>query len=142
MPGHSQNADQPVGTLSAAPRRLDRISPAAALLLPATPPAIDNRRGQPPLYVFNGATMADATQATVSSTPALVVAAPRTLGQSLDADLVAVKARVASLEAAAKTDWATVVAWVKTNWAHIALTWPAAGVILVPAVKEALKVIL
>jgi hypothetical protein len=108
------------GTLSAAPRRLDRISPAAALLLPATPPAIDNRRGQPPLYVFNGATMADATTSTATAAPA---AAP-TLGQEVDAEIVLLKARVASIEAAGKTDWADVVAWVKSNWAHF-VTWAA-----------------
>lgn len=46
------------------------------------------------------------------------VAAPVvTLGQSIDA-------RVAKLEAAAKTDWVNVKSFVSKNWAH-AVTWVA-----------------
>ena len=81
--------------------------------------------------------MADATTSTATAAP---TAAP-TLGQEVDAEIVLLKARVASIEAAGKTDWADVVAWAKSNWAHIALTWPAAGVILVPAVKAAAKLV-
>ena len=82
-----------------------------------------------------------ATSETTTAAPAAPAAAP-TLGQEVDAEIVVIKARLASIEAAGKTDWATVVAWVKTNWAHIVLTWPAAATILVPVVKEFAKVIL
>ena len=81
-----------------------------------------------------------ATSETTTAAPAAPAATP-TVGQTVDAELTLLKARVASIEAAAKTDWATVVAWVKSNWAHIALTWPAAATILVPVVKDALKVL-
>ena len=80
--------------------------------------------------------MADATTTASTAAPA----ASPTLGQEVDAEIVVLKARVAAIEAAAKTDWATVVAWVKSNWAHIALTWPAAATVLVPVVKDVLKV--
>ena len=80
-----------------------------------------------------------ASETTTASTAA--PAASPTLGQEVDAEIVVLKARVAAIEAAAKTDWATVVAWVKSNWAHIALTWPAAATVLVPVVKDALKVL-
>lgn len=80
--------------------------------------------------------MADATTTASTAAPA----ATPTLGQEVDAEIVVLKARVAAIEAAAKTDWATVVAWVKSNWAHIALTWPAAATVLVPVVKDVLKV--
>ena len=80
------------------------------------------------------------TDATPTATPAAPAATP-SLGQEVDAEIVVLKARVAAIEAAAKTDWSDVVAWAKSNWAHIALTWPAAGVILVPAVKAAAKLV-
>lgn len=64
--------------------------------------------------------MADATTSTATAAP---TAAP-TLGQEVDAEIVLLKARVASIEAAGKTDWADVVAWVKSNWAHF-VTWAA-----------------
>lgn len=41
-----------------------------------------------------------------------------TVGQVVDADVAALKARVAALEADATTDFAKVKAWVKTNWPH------------------------
>lgn len=55
-----------------------------------------------------------------------------TVGQTIDA-------RLAALEAAAKTDWAKVKAWAKANWGHIVLTWPAAVAVLEPVVKSVLK---
>lgn len=58
-----------------------------------------------------------------------------TVGQTVDAELAVVKARLAVLEADAKTGWADVKAWAKSNWAHIALTWPAAVAVLEPVVK-------
>ena len=62
----------------------------------------------------------DATTSTATAAP---TAAP-TLGQEVDAEIVLLKARVASIEAAGKTDWTDVVAWVKANWAHF-VTWAA-----------------
>jgi hypothetical protein len=50
------------------------------------------------------------------------------VGQSIDAEVVLVKARLAALEAAGKTDWADVKAWVKTNWPHF-LTWASTAVV-------------
>lgn len=41
-----------------------------------------------------------------------------TPGQVIDAEIAVVKARIAALEAAGKTDWAKVKAWVQTNWPH------------------------
>ena len=64
--------------------------------------------------------MADATP---TATPAAPAATP-SLGQEVDAEIVVLKARVAAIEAAGKTDWADVVAWVKSNWAHF-VTWAA-----------------
>lgn len=55
-----------------------------------------------------------------STTP--VTPAPTTIGQTVDADLALVKARLAVLEADAKTDWSDVTAWVKANWPHF-VTW-------------------
>ena len=81
--------------------------------------------------------MADATP---TATPAAPAATP-SLGQEVDAEIVVLKARVAAIEAAAKTDWSDVVAWAKSNWAHIALTWPAAVTVLTPIVKDFLKVL-
>lgn len=49
-----------------------------------------------------------------------------TVGQEIDAELAVLKARVAVLEADAKTAWADVVAWVKDKWPHF-VTWAAAG---------------
>lgn len=48
-----------------------------------------------------------------------------TVGQVVDADIVAVKARLAALEAAAKTDFAKVKAWISANWPHF-VTWAGA----------------
>ena len=66
-------------------------------------------------------------------------AASATLGQSVDAEIAAVKSRLAQLESAGKADWAKAVAWAKSNWAHIVLTYPAAITILTPVVKSLLK---
>lgn len=57
--------------------------------------------------------MADATP-TTAATPA----PSKTIGQEVDAELAVIKARVAVLEADAKTAWADVVAWVKAQWPH------------------------
>jgi hypothetical protein len=86
--------------------------------------------------------MADVTSsttaaATSAATPVAAVSA--TVGQSIDAEIVVLKSRLASLEASAKTDWSKAVAWAKSNWAHIALTYPAAATILAPVVKDLLK---
>ena len=72
-----------------------------------------------------------------TATPAAPAPA-ETTGQKLDAEIAVLKARLAVIEAAAKTDWAKAVAWVKTNFLHISLTWPAAAVILYPVGKKVL----
>lgn len=63
-------------------------------------------------------TSASASAATTGS------AASATLGQSIDADIAFLRARVAALESTAKTDWSDVKLWIKTNWAHF-VTWGA-----------------
>jgi hypothetical protein len=40
------------------------------------------------------------------------------VGGQIDAEIVVLKARIAAVEAAAKTDWSDIKAWVKTNWPH------------------------
>lgn len=47
-----------------------------------------------------------------------------------DAELALVKARLAVLETDAKTDWADVKAWLKTNWLHL-VTWTGVGALVV-----------
>ena len=53
-----------------------------------------------------------------------------TPGQVIDAEIAVVKARIAALEAAGKTDWAKVKAWVQTNWPHF-VTWISAALVVV-----------
>ena len=83
-------------------------------------------------------TEATATAASASASTASASASP-TVGQSLDAEVVIIKNRIAKLEASAKTDWSVALAWAKSNWAHIALTYPAAIAILKPVVAGLLK---
>ena len=83
-------------------------------------------------------TEATSTAASASASTASASASP-TVGQSLDAEVVIIKNRIAKLEASAKTDWSVALAWAKSNWAHIALTYPAAATILAPVVKDLLK---
>ena len=76
--------------------------------------------------------------ATPAATTAISPAAPTTLGASIDAEIVVLKSRIASLESAAKTDWSAVKQWVKTNWPH-AVTWTglaAASPTIVDIVKK------
>jgi hypothetical protein len=54
------------------------------------------------------------------------VAPTPTLGIRLDAEINALKARLAVIEADAKTDWSAVKAWVKTNAPHF-VTWALAA---------------
>ena len=81
-----------------------------------------------------------ASAALASATPA-GAAKPATFGQSVDAEIASLKGRLAQLESAGKTDWTKAVAWAKSNWAHIILTYPAAATILTPVVKGLLKLI-
>lgn len=53
-----------------------------------------------------------------------------TIGQTVDAELAVVKARIAVLEADAKTDFAKVKAWVAANWPHF-VTWVGAAAVAV-----------
>lgn len=55
-----------------------------------------------------------------------VTAAAATVGQTVDAEIAVLKARLAVVEAKASTDWAAVKAYVKANWPH-AVTWLLAG---------------
>jgi hypothetical protein len=90
--------------------------------------------------------MADASTSSATAAPAAATtaspAASATLGGTIDAEIVVLKSRLAAIEAAGKTDWTAAVAWAKANWAHIALTWPAAATVLTPAVKTLLKAVL
>jgi hypothetical protein len=61
-----------------------------------------------------------------------------TIGATVDAEIAVLKAKIAVIEAAAKTDWAAIVTWVKSSFLHIVLTWPAAAVVLYPVVKKLL----
>ncbi|MGO9596867.1 MAG: hypothetical protein ACLP7Q_02475 [Isosphaeraceae bacterium] len=55
--------------------------------------------------------------------PVKPAAAPApTIGQSLDADIAALKARVSVLEGNVVSFWAKQTAWLKANWPHI-VTW-------------------
>ncbi len=51
-------------------------------------------------------------------------AASPTFGAQVDAEIILLKSRVASLERAGKKDWAKFVAGLKSNWAHF-VTWAA-----------------
>jgi hypothetical protein len=72
----------------------------------------------------------------MSATPAAVTAATTaasaTIGQTVDAELAVLKARVAVVEAKVSTDWADVKAWVKTSAPHF-VTWALAGATAVKA---------
>jgi hypothetical protein len=50
--------------------------------------------------------------------------ASATFGSTIDAEIVLLKSRIASIESAGKTDWAKLVAGAKRNWAHF-VTWAA-----------------
>ena len=76
-----------------------------------------------------------------ASAAASSAAVSATVGQSIDAEITVIKSRVAQLEASAKTDWSVAIAWAKSNWAHIVLTWPAAATVLSPIVKDLVKLI-
>ncbi len=84
--------------------------------------------------------MADVQSSTTAApASAASASAPSTLGGQIDAEITILKSRIASLESAAKTDWSKAVAWAKSNWAHIALTWPAAIAVLKPVVADLMK---
>lgn len=66
-----------------------------------------------------------------TTAPATAAATTTTsVGQELDAQLEVIKARVALLEADAKTAWSDVVTWVKANWPHF-VTWGATAALAV-----------
>ena len=48
--------------------------------------------------------------------------ATASLGQTIDADVAALKARVAALEGDASAFWTKQLAWLKANWPHL-VTW-------------------
>jgi hypothetical protein len=53
-----------------------------------------------------------------------------TIGQDIDKELAALKARVAVIETDASTSWAAVKTWVKSNGAHF-VTWAGVGAVAV-----------
>jgi activator of HSP90 ATPase len=64
-------------------------------------------------------TTAAASAASAAATVAAATAASAaSIGQTIDADIAAVKARIATLEAAAVTDWAKIKAYFAAN--HVA----------------------
>ncbi len=63
--------------------------------------------------------------APVPATPAPAAPA-QTLGQTLDADVAALKARVAVLEGNVKSFWTKQIAWLEANWPHL-VTWVLSG---------------
>lgn len=74
--------------------------------------------------------MADPVPTAPVATPA--PAPSKSVGQEVDAELAVIKARVAVLEADAKTAWADVVAWVKAQWPHF-VTWAGTAAVAVKA---------
>ena len=58
--------------------------------------------------------------------PAPAAAPAQSLGQAIDADLVALKARVAVLEGNVKSFWTKQIAWLAANWPHL-VTWALSG---------------
>lgn len=79
------------------------------------------------------------TSTAAPTVTALSAPAPAsTLGSSIDAELTVVKARIALLEADAKTDWTKVKAWLGTNWPHF-VTWVGGGLLV--AEKFGLKLL-
>ena len=87
--------------------------------------------------------MSDVQAASTTAAPAATSASPAasaTIGAAIDAEVVLVKARLAALEAAGKTDWADVKAWVKTNWPHF-VTWATVAASSAPALEFVKKLI-
>ena len=80
------------------------------------------------------------TSAASASAASASAAAPATIGSAIDAEVVLVKARLAALEAAGKTDWADVKAWVKANWPHF-VTWATVAASSAPALEFVKKLI-
>lgn len=62
------------------------------------------------------------SSAAAASAAATSAAKAATVGQSIDADIAALKSRVAVIEASAKTDWADIKQWFSTNWPHF-ISW-------------------
>ncbi len=83
--------------------------------------------------------MSEQTASTSAAPATSPASAPTSLGWQIDAEIVLLKSRIATLETAAKTDGNKAIAWVKTNALHIALTWPAAVTVLKPVVVDLLK---
>lgn len=69
---------------------------------------------------------------TVTPAPAAApVAAPAaSLGQSIDNEIAALKARVVTLEGNVKTFWTKQWNWLKANWPHL-VTWGLSAVSVV-----------
>ena len=78
--------------------------------------------------------------ATAGATSAASSAPGPSFGQSIDAEITVIKARVASLEAGAKSDWKVLVAWVKAQWPHF-VTWAALAASSSPVIDIVKKVL-
>jgi len=75
-----------------------------------------------------------AAKAVVAAAESVTVSTAKTIGQDIDADVAALKARVSALESG-------VSAWFKANWPHI-VTWAAVGgSSIVSVAKLALKAV-
>jgi hypothetical protein len=64
------------------------------------------------------------------STPNPVPTPAASLGQTIDADVAALKARVAALEGDASAFWTKQITWLKANWPHL-VTWATSATIAV-----------
>lgn len=53
---------------------------------------------------------------------------PATVGQTIDADVAALKARVAALEGDASAFWTKQITWLKANWPHL-VTWATSATV-------------
>ena len=64
------------------------------------------------------------------STPNPVPTPAASLGQTIDADVAALKARVAALEGDASAFWTKQITWLKANWPHL-VTWVTSATVAV-----------
>ena len=77
--------------------------------------------------------------ASPSATPAGASVAA-TFGQSIDAEIVVLKSRLAKLEASASTDWAALKARIAKDWPHF-VTWVGLAASSAPVVDFVKKLL-
>ena len=135
--------EDPGANKTGAPRRHSIDSPDAEVLLPPAAVRYRSPGAGPALEQFLNMEIALSETASTTAAPAAASASPAasaTIGAAIDAEVVLVKARLAALEAAGKTDWADVKAWVKTNWPHF-VTWATVAASSAPALEFVKKLI-